>query len=341
MKNVKKQKKKTILLLVVSLVVLVLPMLIQSNYFISVAVNCFLFSCFGICWNLISGYGGQTSWCHAVFVSIGAYTTIITNNLFSWSPFLAIPISAAISWLISTVIGRISFRYRGPFFAITTIAFLEIFRVLLLNFRELTGGSAGISRPYTGENFWRLMFENDIPFYYISFVLMGVLVYITFQFEKSKTGYYLKAIKGDEDAAISLGIDTGRIKLTAFQLSAILTATVGVFYGAFINYVQPNTVCGMDLATKIGSVVIVGGIGTVWGSMIGAFVLIPLIELANIILGAQGGAQMLYGIALILVVIFEPLGIAHLTSKESREKMMKYIRNLKRKHHKETGAEIV
>ena len=321
----KKRLRRAMPLICIAVVILLLPLGIQSNYIITVAVTCFLFSCFGVCWNMISGYGGQISWCHAVFVSIGAYTTILMNNLAGWSPFVAIPVSMALSFIISTVIGKISFRYRGPFFSITTIAFAEIVRVLLLNFRDFTGGSAGITRPYIGASFWNLMFKNDTPFYYISFGLMAGVVYITYRFEKSKTGYYLKAIKGDEDAAISLGIDTSRIKLTAFQLSAVLTAVIGVFYGAFINYVQPNTICGMDFSVQIGSVVIVGGLGTVWGSMIGAFILIPLIELANILLGAQGGAQLLYGLALIFVVIAQPRGVIYLFSKENRDRIARKL----------------
>jgi len=313
------KQRTALIFLAVSAAALILPLFIQSNYIISVAVTCFLYSCFGVCWNMISGYGGQISWCHAVFVSIGAYTTILMNNKLGWSPFIAIPVSMAIALAVSTVIGKISFRYRGPFFSITTIAFAEIVRVLLMNFRDFTGGSAGITRPYLGASFWNLMFENDKPFYYISFVLLALVVFITYRFEKSKTGYYLKAIKGDEDAAISLGIKTSRVKLTAFQLSAVLTAAIGVFYAAFINYVQPNTVCGMDFSVKIGSVVIVGGLGTVWGSMVGAFILIPLIELANVILGAQGGSQLLYGLALIAVVIIQPKGVIYLFSKESRQ----------------------
>lgn len=326
--------RTSLILLIVSAAVLLLPLFIHSNYIISVAVTCFLYSCFGVCWNMISGYGGQISWCHAVFVSIGAYTTILMNNKLGWSPFLAIPVSAAIAFVISTGIGKISFRYRGPFFSITTIAFAEIVRVSLLNFRDFTGGSAGITRPYLGASLWNLMFKNDTPFYYISFVLLVLVVYITFRFEKSKTGYYLKAIKGDEDAAISLGINTSRIKLTAFQLSAILTAIIGVFYAAFINYVQPNTVCGMDFSVKIGSVVIVGGMGTVWGSMVGAFILIPLIELANVLLGAQGGAQLLYGLALILVVIIQPKGVIYFFGKESRAAAKERRKKLRQKVHK-------
>ena len=333
--------RTSLVLLGLSTIILLLPLFIQSNYIISVAVTCFLYSCFGVCWNMISGYGGQISWCHAVFVSIGAYTTILMNNRLGWSPFVAIPVSMAIALIASTGIGKISFRYRGPFFSITTIAFAEIVRVLLLNFRDFTGGSAGITRPYLGASLWHLMFENDTPFYYISFGLLALVVFITYQFEKSKTGYYLKAIKGDEDAAISLGINTSRIKLTAFQLSAVLTAAIGVFYASFINYVQPNTVCGMDFSVKIGSVVIVGGLGTVWGSMVGAFILIPLIELANVLLGAQGGSQLLYGLALIAVVIIQPKGVIYLFSKESRKSARGYrdrlIKKLRGKSRKKEG----
>jgi branched-chain amino acid transport system permease protein len=293
------------------LAAVLLPIFVRSNYIISVGVTCFLFAAFGVCWNMISGYGGQISWCHAAFVSIGAYTAMIMYRMLGFSPLLSIPVSMAIAFVVATLIGSVSFRYRGPFFSITTIAFAEIVRILLLYFNDLTGGSAGLTMPFTGANALNLMFSNDTPHYYVSIGVLGLMVFITARLEKSKTGYYLKAIKGDEDAAISLGIDTRRTKLRTFQLSGILTAAAGAFYISFINFAQPNGIAGMDFSVRIGSVAIIGGSGTVWGPVVGAFILIPLIEIANASMGAQGGAQLLYGAALIAVVVFQPKGILY------------------------------
>lgn len=298
-------------------VALLLPQFITSNYLISVFINCFIYASLGIAWNIISGYGGQVSWCHSAFVAIGGYTGILLYNNYGISPFLSIPVAMLISLVVASIIGSVSFRYRGPFFAITTIAFAEIVRVLLLHFVDFTGGSRGISVRFTSPSFINLMFRNDIPFFYIMLVGVIIMVMITMWFEKSKTGYYLKAIKNDEDAAISLGIRTSKVKLSAFQLSAMLTSVLGIILAFYMTYIEPQSISGLDISIKIGSIAIVGGVGTVLGPVLGAFVIIPLIELANIILGSSGGSQLLYGLALILVVLVEPRGIATLFSKDS------------------------
>lgn len=303
---------------IIAILAFLLPLLISSNYYITVLVNCLMFGSIGLAWNLISGYGGQVSWCHSVFVTIGAYTGVVLYSKFAMSPFISVLVAAGLAWILSTIIGRVSFRYRGPFFSITTIALSEIVRVLLLYFVDFTNGARGISVRYTSPNFWYLLFPNNKPFYYIGVVAVIVLIVFTKLFERSKTGYYLRAIKEDEDAAISLGIRTSKVKQTAFQISAMLTAALGVFYAFFLTFVEPNTICSVDLSIKIGSVAIVGGMGSSWGAVLGAFVIIPLTELASVLLGSSGGTQLLYGLALVIVVIFQPRGLAHLFNKNSK-----------------------
>ena len=297
---------------VLILIALVIPLFVRTNYTITVLVNCFAFGAFGLAWNLISGYGGQVSWCHSSFAAIGAYTSILAYDKLGISPFISLIPSIMIAYILATVIGSISFRYRGPFFSITTIALGEIVRVLLLYFVNFTGGSRGISVRYTAPSFWNLMFQNNTPCYYIMLAAVIGMIVISLSFERSKIGYYLRSINADEDAAIYLGINTGRVKLQAFQISAVLTAALGVLYGFFQTFIEPNTICSVDLSVKIGSVAIVGGVGTPWGAAIGAFVIILLTELATTVLGSSGGAQLMYGLALIIVVIFQPKGISHL-----------------------------
>ena len=162
---------------------------------------------------------------------------------------------------------------------------------------------------YRQHDFWLLTFENDIPFYYIALVLVLLMVLVTYLFTKSKTGYYLSAIKGDETAAESLGIETFKIKLKAFQLSAMMAAVVGCFYASFLTYIAPTSTASFDLSMKIGVVAIVGGVASLWGSVIGGFVVVLLIEATSVLFGSAGGSQMVYGILLMLVIIFKPEGI--------------------------------
>ena len=307
------------------------PLFVKSNYVITTMVNCLFFGALGVAWNLISGYGGQVSWCHSAYVTIGAYTGILMYIRLGVSPFITMFVAMFLALLISTLIGKISFRYRGPFFSITTIALGEIIRVLLLYFVDFTGGSRGISVRYTKPNFWFLLFKDNIPFYYIGIALVIIMIIAANVFTKSKTGYYLRAIKDDEDAAVSLGIPTNRVKLTACQISAMLTAMIGVFYAFFLTFVEPNTICSVDLSIKIGSTAIVGGMTSTWGPILGAFVIIPLTELASIILGSSGGSQLLYGLALVIIVIFQPKGLAYFFGDDAkvymRSKFRKILKN--------------
>jgi len=306
-------KKKLSLKLVVQIVILaaafILPLLVSSNYITTVITTCFTFAALGVAWNLIGGYGAQISWCHAAFVATGAYTGFILNKTFGISPLLCIPIGMALALLISTAIGYGTLKLRGPFFSIATIAFAEILRVLLLYFKGVTGGASGLFVTYHEDSILNLTFSNDKPFYYIMLIVLVVVLLLTAYFEKSKTGYYLGAIKGDEDAAISLGIPAFKIKLRAFQLSAVIAAAIGTVYAFFLTYIDPMSICGMDLSVKIGVVAIVGGIGTLWGPVVGAFVIIPLIEFASHLMGQQGGTNLLYGLALMVVVILRSEGL--------------------------------
>ena len=300
---------KNIVLAALLAAFLIVPSQVENNYIISTLVYCFIFGALGVAWNLIGGYGAQISWCHAGFVATGAYTGILLNKFYNISPFMSVPVAMLIAYGFATLVGYGTLRLRGAYFSISTIAFAEILRILLLYFKGITNGSSGAFITYRGESFINLTFENDRPFYYISLVILILSLMFTKWFEKSKLGYYLGAIKGDEDAAISLGIPAFKIKLKAFQISAMMTAGIGVIFAFFLAYIDPTSVCSMDLSVKIGVVVIVGGIGHMWGPVIGSFVIIPLIEITGILLGQRGGSQILYGLALILIVTSKKDGI--------------------------------
>ena len=310
--GVNKNKNAVIIGIILLAIIVVIPFAVANNYFVSLITNCLIFGAFGLAWNLIGGYGGQVSWCHCAFVAIGGYTSILMFNMLGVSPFISMPVGMIISYIVATGIGAVSFRYRGPFFSITTIAFGEIVRILLLHFEGFTNGSRGISVQYSDPSFFKLMFADDKPFYFIMLVVVLLMVFITGILEKSKIGYYLRTIKDDEDASISIGINTGKVKLQAFQISAVLTSALGTIYAFYTTFYEPNTICSLDMAVKIGSIAIVGGVATKWGPLLGAFIVIPLTELASAVLGAAGGAQLLYGLALIIVVLFQPSGVIQL-----------------------------
>ncbi|MGP8314719.1 branched-chain amino acid ABC transporter permease [Enterocloster aldenensis] len=301
-------------------VAFLIPSIIKDNYIVSIILTCFLYGSFGMSWNVLGGFGGQISWCHSAFAAIGAYTALVFYNFFGISPLISMPIGVLLSYAFATLLGKVTLRYRGPFFAITTIAFAEILRVILLNLNSITGGSAGLYVRYNGEQPWNLVFSTDKPFYYIALVLMIIVLLVTKYVENSKMGYFLRAIKGDEDAAQSLGMDTPAVKLHAFQLSAAIISVAGMVYGCYMGYIEPQTMCGLDLSIKIGAVVIIGGVGSVWGPILGAFIVIPAIEFASAFMGnvgGVGGTQLFYGLILIIVVILRPEGMISLFDKET------------------------
>ena len=298
---------------VFALVLLGIPLFTDNNYVITTLVYCFVFASLGVAWNMIGGYGAQVSWCHAVFVALGAYSSMILFKRFGLSPFLTIFVGMALAFVLATIIGYGTFRLRGPYFSLSTIAFAEIIRIIIQYWGDLTGGASGYSVQYTGANFFNLMFTNDVPFYYIMLGVMAVVIAVTAWFERSKIGYYLGAIKGDEDAAISLGINSMNVKLRAFQISAVIAAAVGTFYGFFLTFVDPMTICSLDFSVKIGIGAIVGGLGTLWGPVLGAFVVNILTQLLNSWFADIGGlSQCLYGLALVVIVVFRPSGLISL-----------------------------
>lgn len=293
-----------------ALLLLVIPFLTDNNYIITTLVYCFVFASLGVAWNMIGGYGAQISWCHAVFVALGAYSSMILYKKLGVTPFLSIFVGMALAVVLATIIGYGTFRLRGPFFSLSTIAFAEIVRIVIQFWGSLTGGASGYSVPFKGESFLNLMFKNDTPFYYIMFFVLAVVIAFTAWFEKSKIGHYLGAIKGDEDAAISLGINSFQVKLRTFQISAAIAAAVGTFYGFFLTFIDPPSVCSLDFSVKIGIGAIIGGIGTLWGPVLGAFVVNILTQLLNSWFSDIGGlSQCLYGLALVIVVAFRPGGL--------------------------------
>lgn len=301
---------KKITIAILTAILLLIPVFVDNNYVITTLVYCFVFASLGVAWNMIGGYGAQISWCHAVFVAMGAYSSMILFKKFNITPFISMFVGMALAFFLATLIGLGTFRLRGPFFSLSTIAFAEIVRIIIQYWGGLTGGASGYSVPFKGENFFNLMFYNDVPFYYIMLTILAVVIIFTAWFEHSKNGYYLGAIKGDEDAAISLGIDSFKVKLHTFQISAVIAAAVGTFYGFFLTFIDPPSICSLDFSVKIGIGAIIGGIGTLWGPVLGAFVVNIMTQLLNSWFSDIGGlSQCLYGLALVLVVIFRPSGL--------------------------------
>lgn len=291
-------------------ILLVFPLFLKP-YMLDVMIVIFLFAMLATAWDIIGGYAGQLSLGHVAFFGIGAYTStylFVNHNI---SPWIGMLIGAFLATFAALIMGFLCFRYglKGPFFALATLAFAEVLRLIAYNWKVI-GGSLGILIPLHQSSLINFTFFHKINYYYIIFFMMVFSICIVYFIERSKMGLYLMAIREDEDAAESAGVDTTKYKLLAISVSAFLTAMGGTFYAQYIMYISPEEVFGLHLSIEIILRSIIGGTGTVFGPVLGAFVLGPLSEWARVHLGGYSGVHlMVYGIIVIAVVLFLPNGV--------------------------------
>jgi branched-chain amino acid transport system permease protein len=211
---------------------------------------------------------------------------------------------------VGALVGYPSFRLRGPFFTLVTIAFAEVLRILAITFHDITRGSIGISVPFrpAAENF---IFRETSHYAYVALAFMSIMIFLSLWVERSRIGFYLSALREDEDAAQALGVNTARYKLVALLLSAFFTAVAGTFYAQYIFYIEPFAVFSLDFSVLLAMMAIIGGLGTVWGPVAGAFLVTPLSEFLRAQLGGelQGLHLVIYGTVLILTVLLLPMGL--------------------------------
>lgn len=327
-------KKRLAVFAALLFVFLLLPLLTTKRVVMTTLCYTFAFAALSSAWNISCGYMGQIGWCHAAFVACGAYTSFLLQKNFGISPFATMPLGAVLSVGLATLIGYGTLKHKGPFFSLSTMAFAEIVKALLLYFRGVTNGASGLWIAFSGDSFAKLAFSTDVPFYYIMMVLAVIAFFISKLFIGSKIGQYLTAIKDDDIAAASVGMEVFRVKLIAFQISAALTSIFGTFYAYYLAYIDPATICSFELTIKIALMVIVGGMGTLYGPIIGSFVLMPVTQILNIEFGDIGGvSQLIYGLILVIVVLYLPGGIVSLFDKDTRQELKD-----KRKYRKKARA---
>ena len=287
-----------------------LAFLVKDKFYLHVLIMMMFYASASSAWNIVGGFAGQLSLGHAAFFGIGAYTSTLLFIDLGISPWIGMLIGAALATLVSGAIGYPSFRLRGPFFTLVTIAFAEVLRILTLYAHDFTKGSIGISVPFRPalRNF---IFRQLSAYVYVALAFLAITVLVSLWIENSRLGYYLAALREDEDAAQALGIETARYKLVAVLVSAFLTALAGTFYAQYIFYIEPFQTFSLDFSVLLAMMAIIGGIGTVWGPVAGAFLVTPLQEVLQAKLGGelQGLHLVVYGTVLIVVVILLPQGI--------------------------------
>ena len=271
----------------------------------------FLMAIMGQGWNILSGYAGQFSFGHSLFFGLGAYCSSLLFVKTGISPWFGMVVSVAVAILVGLFIGFLSFRYglSGPFFALIMLAFAEIFHMCALGWNWV-GGAEGILIPLEGNAPAIMQFTEKDPFFYILLWLTAASVFFIWKMEGTRMGLYFQAIREDNDAAETLGVDSLRYKLTAMAFSAGMTAVGGVFYAQYLLYIDPDTTFGAINSIEIMLRPIIGGPATVLGPLLGSLVLTPLAEVTRTAFQAYSGAYlMFYGAILVVVIIFMPDGL--------------------------------
>ena len=291
------------------------PALIESAFYIQVMIMIIFFAYLTICWNILSGYAGQLSIGNAVFVMIGAYTSTLLFSNLGLTPWIGMIIGGVFAVFVGILIGYPTFRLRGAYFAIATIAVAEGLRKIVENTERIgrlyVGGAEGLTIPLLYHAPFQYQFVNKVYYYYIILIFMFVGLYVTYRIDRSKIGYYLTAIREDEDAAQALGIDVRKYKLLAICICAFFTALAGTFYAQLMLYIEPLGVGGLSLSIEMLLLGVIGGRGTILGPVIGAFCLVPVREMARTYIGTTylGAHLVIYGTIMVIVILFLPHGI--------------------------------
>ena len=264
-------------------------------------------------WNIVGGYAGQVSVGHAIFFGAGAYVPLLVYDLWQVPPLLGLPLGIAVAVLIAVGIGMPSFRLQGHYFSMATIAVAELVRLVVGNW-DLLGAAIGIQGPATPRGWWDLIFRSSVPYYYIFLAVLALTLATTYAMERSRFGYYLRAIRAGERAARSLGVPVRRTKLKALMLSAALTATAGSLYAFKVGFVNPESGLGILVSVQMIIIAALGGAGTLYGPLIGAIILIPLQSATNTWFGGGGSGltYILYGGIIVILARFEPGGLLEL-----------------------------
>jgi branched-chain amino acid transport system permease protein len=298
-------------LLVLAIVLVALPQVVKSSFAIDIFIRILLFSFIGVAWNLMGGYAKQLSLGHAAYFGLGAYTSTIMQIDFGISPWIGMVAGGVVAAIASLPIGWLCFRLRGPYFTIATIATAQALMLIFLKFRDFAWGAEGTTIPNLGSSPLMMQFETKASYYYVVLGLLALALFITHRIERSWMGYYLVAIGEDEDAAGAIGVNAPRIKRDIYMISAFLTALAGTFYTQYIYFIDPATAFSFNISIEAALVSIVGGIGTLWGPVIGTVLLETTSALLQSWLGSTtGGIQLtVYALILMAVILWRPTGL--------------------------------
>lgn len=261
-------------------------------------------------WNMLGGYGGQFSFGHALFFGTGAYLQAIAQLQWGLNPWAALPLAIALAAGVGLFVGALSFRYglKGSYFALVTLAFAEVFRIVSLSV-PFTGAGVGLMVPLR-EGAANMQFGDRRGYVLLALALVVLGLLVTSWLRHSRFGAWLQAVRDNEDAARAIGVDPFRVKLGAIALSGAFMGAAGAFYVQVFQYLDPAIAFGPHTSVEALVAAIVGGLGSLWGPVLGAVALHLLADLTRNLFGNLPGINMIiYGTVLVVIVMFAPRGV--------------------------------
>ncbi|MBV8916064.1 MAG: branched-chain amino acid ABC transporter permease [Acetobacteraceae bacterium] len=292
----------------------VLPLPIGDVYSRNLLIITVLFAGLAQAWNILGGYCGQISLGHALYLGIGAYVSTMLFVHGGVPPTAGMFVGGAVAGLCALLVGWPCFRLSGHYYAIATVVVGEIGYLLFLNW-DWVGAATGLYVPFKGESLIDLQFRTDkLPFHYVALAFAAVTWAVAFVIEGRAWGYAWRAVRDDVVAARSLGVRVFPSKMAAAAISGFLTGMGGAIYAQYVGYIDPDSILAGQLSILIALPAVLGGVGTLWGPLVGAAVLIPLSELSRSYLGGGGRGVdlMIYGGLIVLVALLRPAGLVSL-----------------------------
>ncbi|MFQ5813132.1 MAG: branched-chain amino acid ABC transporter permease [Anaerolineae bacterium] len=287
------------------LILLVVPVVVRVNYYLHLLLLTFMYAAMATSWNIMGGYAGYISLGHSVFFGVGGYISALLAIHYGLSPLLTAPLAGLGAAIVGVFIGYTSLRTRGRAFVIVTIALLYIFQLIALNLRGLTRGVLGLQLPLPP---WDVDIIK-VPFYYAMLLIMCAAIYTSYRVRNSKFGLGLMAIREDEDKAEAVGINTSLYKILAFAISVYFVGVAGGVYGYYQTYIDPLLMFDIVVGVRMILMTILGGRGTLWGPVLGAFIALPAQDFILFRFGSSSLHLTFFGLFLLLLVLFLPQGI--------------------------------
>ncbi len=301
-------------LIIFAVLAALVPLAARTEYTLHTFCMMMLYAFLSSSWNILGGFCGHFSLGNGLYMGLGAYITAAMFKYGNISPWISMVAGALVAAIISIIVSYPCFKLRGSYYCLCTGAVLSLFRLVICNEQKIfgfdLGASVGLRIPWRG-GVGNIQFESKMSYYYMILVLLAVVIFISIFLQYSKTGYYFSAITTNQEAAEALGVNTTSFKLKAQAMSAFLTALGGSFYLMLIMYIDPNRILGAAFSIEIMMYAVIGGIGSVWGPVLGALVLYPISEGLRGALGtnASGIPTAVYGLIMMLVIYFMPKGI--------------------------------